>query len=290
MRKARVSFACRVRPLHRTAVGQPLQFLVAALALLLCACATPAQHFSDEAASLGFASGIVEGDGFRHVVYFERIDEPADALHVYIEHDGTPWIGGTRVSDDPTPRTPFALELMARDHGPRLFLGRPCYFETSRDAGCSARMWTQRRYAPEVVASMAAALRAFLVEHPYRHVMLIGYSGGGTLAWLIASRVPQTRAVVTIAANLDTQAWTALHGYSPMKGSLDPAREPALPKSIVHVAYVGGQDKNVMPAILQSFAVHHPETKVSEIAPFDHTCCWIERWPALIEDVERSMR
>jgi len=249
---------------------------------LLCACATPSQHFSDEAKTLGFASGNFDGEGFRHVVYFAQIDRAADALHVYVEHDGTPWIGVARVSDDPTPRTPFALELMARDHGPRLFLGRPCYFEGRRDSGCSARMWTQRRYAPEVVASMAAALQAFLAKHPYGNVVLIGYSGGGTLAWLLASRVPQTTAVVTIAANLDTQAWTTLHDYSPMNGSLDPVREPALPKSISHVAYVGDRDTNVPPTIVRSFAANHPEAKVIEIATFDHTCCWIERWPELL--------
>ena len=292
MREAAVPLACGVRPLHgtgRPAIGS-LRRLVTAFALLLCACATPSQRFADEAKALGFASGIVQGDGFRHVVYFAQVDEPADALHVYVEHDGTPWIGATRVSDDPTPRTPYALALMARDRGPRLFLGRPCYFETRADPGCSPLAWTQRRYAPEVVASMAAALRAFLERHPHRHVVLIGYSGGGTLAWLLASRVPQTRAVVTIAANLDTDAWTALHDYTPMSGSLDPAREPALPKTIVHVAFVGGRDTNVPPAVAQAFAAHHPETRVVEIAAFDHACCWIERWPELLGTLATALR
>jgi Dienelactone hydrolase family len=259
--------------------------LVAEVTLLLCACATPSQRYADEARSLGFQSEVVAGKRFRHVVYFAQVDDPVDTLHVYIEHDGRPWIDATRVSDDPTPRTPFALELMVRDDGPRLFLGRPCYFATRTDPGCTALEWTHRRYAPEVVQSMAAALRAFLAQHPHRHVVLIGYSGGGTLAWLIASHVPQASAVVTIAANLDLDAWTTLHDYSPMRGSLDPAREPPLPAPIAHVAYVGGRDINVPPSIARSFAARHPETKVIEVAAFDHECCWIERWPALLDPV-----
>lgn len=274
-----------MRTLHgsgKSTIGRASRLLVAAFALLVGACATPSQHFAREAQALGFASAVIEGDPFRHVVYFAQTDAPADALHVYIEHDGTPWIGVTHVSDDPTPRTPFALDLMARDAGPRLFLGRPCYFETRRDAGCSPRMWTDRRYALEVVQSMASALRAFLAQHPYRHVVLIGYSGGGTLAWLLASHVPQTRAVVTIAANLDTEAWTTLHRYSAMAGSLNPASEPPLPASIVDVAYVGERDDNVPPSIARSFASRHPNAKIVEIAQFDHRCCWMERWPALL--------
>ncbi|HEX6795820.1 MAG TPA: alpha/beta fold hydrolase [Casimicrobiaceae bacterium] len=262
--------------------------LVTAFALLACACATPSRQFAAEAHALGFASAVIEGDPFRHAVWFAQVDERSDALHVYIEHDGTPWIDVTRVSGDPTPRTPFALELMARDTGPRLFLGRPCYFEMRFDAACSPSSWTHRRYAPEVVHSMASALRAFLEQHPYRHVVLIGYSGGGTLAWLLASRVPQTSAVVTIAANLDTDAWTTLHRYSTMTGSLNPALQPPLPSSIIDVAYVGGRDDNVPPSIARSFAARHRNAKIVEVAGFDHRCCWIERWPRLLESAIAS--
>lgn len=292
VREGGIPIARGVRTLRRTGkstIGRALRRLVvSAVALLACACATPSQDFAREAHALGFASAIIEGDPFRHAVWFAQVDEPADALHVYIEHDGTPWIDVTRVSDDPTPRTPFALELMAHDRGPRLFLGRPCYFDTRNDAACSASSWTHRRYAPEVVHSMASALRAFLAQHPYRHVVLIGYSGGGTLAWLLASQVPQTRAVVTIAANLDTDAWTTLHRYSAMTGSLNPALQPPLPSTIVDIAYVGGRDDNVPPSIARSFAGRHPNAKIVDVAQFDHTCCWIERWPELLESAIAS--
>jgi pimeloyl-ACP methyl ester carboxylesterase len=203
-------------------------------------------------------------------------------LHVYIEHDGTPWLFNTVVSEDPTPRNPIALELMARDQGPRLFLGRPCYYEFRRERGCSATLWTQDRYSPAVIDSMVAALRGFLSARSFSQVVLIGYSGGGTIAWLMAERLPETSSVVTIAANLDIDYWTSIHGYSPLVGSLNPALRPPLRATIQQMHYFGGRDENVPPPVLRSFARHHPTAQIVEVADFDHNCCWTQRWPQLL--------
>jgi pimeloyl-ACP methyl ester carboxylesterase len=50
---------------------------------------------------------------------------------------------------------------------------------------------------------MQAALERILASGHFDGVVLIGYSGGGTLAMLLAARVPETRGVITIAGNLD---------------------------------------------------------------------------------------
>jgi pimeloyl-ACP methyl ester carboxylesterase len=256
-----------------------------ALLALLAACATSSQRFDHRASALGFASIGLQGEAFHHLAYVAGPLERSDTLHVYVEHDGTPWLDLTHPAVDPTPRVPLALELMARDAGPRLFLGRPCYFAPQPIAGsnCTPLIWTHRRYSPEVVASMVAALRRFLTLHPYRRVVLIGYSGGGTLAWLMAARVPETVEVVTVAANLDTDAWTSLHGYSPLDGSLNPTLMPPLAPGIAQRHFVGGRDRNVPPSIVYSFARRHAAARVVEVAEFDHECCWIERWPSLLE-------
>jgi pimeloyl-ACP methyl ester carboxylesterase len=181
---------------------------------------------------------------------------------------------------------------MAQDTGPRLFLGRPCYFaaveETKSTSICTPLLWTHQRYSPQIIASMVAALRRFLALHPFRRVVLIGYSGGGTLAWLMAAQVPETAEIVTVAANLDTDDWTHIHDYSPLAGSLNPALMPPLSPTIGQFHYVGGRDRNVPPSVVQSFARRHPGAQVIELADFDHECCWIERWPKLLEEVERA--
>lgn len=269
----------------RTAVRR---YLLLAGACVLVACTSPAARFERRAAALGFSAVPLQGAGFDHRAWVAEgaagAASPADTLHVYIEHDGTPWSEIDRISPDPTPRRPFALELMAGDSGPRLLLGRPCYFAAHADPQCKAELWTQQRYSAGVVDSMAAALRTWLSAHPYRRVVLIGYSGGGTLAWLMAGKVPETTAVITIAANLDIDAWTQLHQYSPLTGSLNPALQPALPPSIDQLHFAGERDANVPPSVLQSFARRHPGARVIEIPGFDHLCCWIERWPQLLGD------
>jgi hypothetical protein len=259
------------------------------VAALLAACATPADRFDRRANALGFSAIGLQGAGFRHVAYVVGALERSDTLHVYVEHDGTPWFDLTHPAPDPTPRMPFALELMAEDSGPRLFLGRPCYFatveETQSDSICTPLLWTHQRYSPQVIASMVAALRRFLTLHPFRRVVLIGYSGGGTLAWLMAAQVPETAAIITVAANLDTDEWTRIHDYSPLAGSLNPALMPPLSPTISQFHYVGGRDRNVPPSVVQSFARRHPEARVIELADFDHECCWIKRWPIMLEEV-----
>ena len=259
-----------------------------AMAIALAACATPSERFEQRATELGFAPTDLRGEGFSTVPTWPASPDDADTLHVYIEHDGTPWLDTRHVAADPTPRTPFALELMARDAGPRLFLGRPCHGEPKDDPRCEPLLWTHRRYSPEVVASMVAALRGFLASHRHRRVVLIGYSGGGTLAWLMARHVPETVGVVTVAANLDIDGWTRVHGYSPLAGSLNPALLPALAPSIAQLHYAGGRDAKVPPAVVASFQRGHPEARVVVVADFDHECCWVERWPELLGAAEAA--
>jgi hypothetical protein len=256
---------------------------IALIAAVLAGCVTPAEHFARRGAELGFTSITLLGDGFHHLAYVAGVQEGSDTLHVYVEHDGTPWTDLTHVANDPTPRTPFALELMARDAGPRLLLGRPCYFDPGKDPGCGPLLWTHQRYSPEVITSMVAALRSFLSMRPFRRVVLIGYSGGGTIAWLMAVHVPETIAVVTVAANLDIDDWARIHGYSALEGSMNPALLPELPPTIAQLHYVGQRDEKVPPSVVRSFARHHPEARVIDVADFDHECCWIKRWPQLLE-------
>ena len=255
---------------------------VLAVIVALAGCATPAERFDRRAIALGLHAASLPGDGFNHRAYMAGLQPGSTTLHVYIEHDGTPWINFNRVSDDPTPRIPFALELMAKDSGPRLFLGRPCYFEPREDSLCNPLVWTRERYSAAVVASMVTALRGFLAGHPYPGVVLIGYSGGGTLAWLMAARVPEATRVVTVASNLDVDEWSRIHDYSPLRGSLNPALAPALAPAIEQLHFVGGRDTNVTLPVVASFARRHPEAHVIEIAEFDHRCCWIDRWPELL--------
>jgi pimeloyl-ACP methyl ester carboxylesterase len=250
---------------------------------LLAGCA-PAQRLDTLANAYGFQRKLVEGAHFRLVTYRNRaMDGKGAVLHVYLEGDGLPWRTRYEVSWDPTPRDPLALRLMKADPAPAVYLGRPCYDGQAAAPGCGPRMWTVARYAPVVLASMRAALTRILARSGYSGIVLIGYSGGGTLAMLLAARLPQTRGVITIGGNLDPARWALLHRYSPLAASLNPADEPPLDRRIRQVHYVGSDDRDVPPGLVRGVARQQPGAAVIVIPGFDHRCCWEAVWPSLLK-------
>jgi hypothetical protein len=261
-----------------------LSMLLAALA----ACASPAQQFDHEAQHLGLSILRVQGTDFVHTLYAkdgndERTEGP---LHVYLDGDGTPVIAGLP-ADDPTPRNALMLRLLALDPGPAVYLGRPCYQGRRPSAACSPELWTSARYGEPVVASLAAALRRFESARSFDSIVWFGYSGGGVLALLLAERFPETRGVVTFAANLDVAAWIRHHRYAPLAGSLDPAARPPLEAHIVQRHYVGTED-TIVPQTVRAGLSHR--IAWIEIAGFDHTCCWEKIWPEVLAELAAALQ
>lgn len=231
---------------------------------------------------------MLRGTAFAHQAYYTKGLVP-DTLFVFFDGDGSPWVNnGTRAAQDPTPRVTLALHLAVHSDASVLYLCRPCYCGATGEA-CSAELWTSRRYSPEVVDSMAAALNAFLATHHFSEVALIGYSGGGVLSVLVAPRVPSVRFVVTAAANLDIAAWTGYHGYLPLDGSLNPADEPALPPRVQEWHLVGGQDRNTPPGLNDRYWGRVRADQVWTYPQFDHVCCWVEQWPQIFARLRAAM-
>lgn len=258
-----------------------LRFAVAILLLLATACATPAERLRERAVKAGFEPRVVRGAGFDHVV-FVAPRRGGGALHVYLDGDGVPWEAGQPAAD-PTPRRPLVLQLMARDASPAVYVGRPCYHGLVTAPGCRPERWNEGRYAPEIVDSLAAAVTRVLDDGGYTRVVLVGYSGGGALAMLVAPRVPRTVSVLTVAANLDSDGWAAHHHMPPLRGSLNPSRQPPLPPTIVQRHYVGSDDRVVPPRFVTIPGL--PADAVRRVDGFDHICCWVERWPNILEQL-----
>lgn len=258
-------------------------------ALLLAACVDligRAERIADHG---GLTESIVQGGEFRHQIFHADRGE-TDLLYVFIESDGAPWVdGGTRISADPTPRRPLALQLAARTPGSVLYLGRPCYFSVRADNGCTSDLWTSARYSARVVDSMASVLNRYVTAGGFRRAVLIGYSGGGTLAMLTAPRVRAVTTVITIAGNLDIEAWTRWHRYLPLDGSLNPATEQPLPAAIEQRHLAGGRDVNVPLAVNARLLDSMPPAHVWVYADFDHVCCWVEQWDAILERLENEL-
>ena len=83
------------------------------VAALLASCATPADRFDRRANALGFAAIGLQGTEFHHVAYVAGALESSDTLHVYVEHDGTPWLDLTHPEAEllkPMPAGGLSLE------------------------------------------------------------------------------------------------------------------------------------------------------------------------------------
>jgi pimeloyl-ACP methyl ester carboxylesterase len=229
---------------------------------------------------------LVRGDPFDHVVFNGAPQPGSRRLHVYLDGDGTPWLGG-RPAGDPTPSRPLVLDLMANDYVASVYLGRPCYHGMAEAHGCTNALWTSGRYSEAVVASMAAAMRRIVAARGIDEIVWFGYSGGGSLAVLLAPRFSESAGVVTVAAVLDIDAWTDTHGDLRLTGSLNPALQPPLPDHILQVHYAGGRDRLVPVDIVRRGVTG--AGRVVTMPQYDHVCCWKATWPMILAEVERAM-
>jgi Lysophospholipase len=223
--------------------------------------------------------------------YLHNLGASADNpfLHVYLEGDGQPWLRGRWPATNPSSREMTALQLMQLDSNPSLYLNRPCYGYRQTPENCLSTLWTDGRYSAEVVATMAAALEEFGQKYPGKRLVLIGHSGGGTLVMLLAQRLENVAAVVTLAANLDHSAWTDTHGYLPLTRSLNPAEQPLLPESVIRWHLAGGKDLQVPAEIAEKVASRDPAARFILHPDFDHTCCWQQIWPELLQTLQHQL-
>lgn len=234
------------------------------------------------AASQGWRMQALPVQPFALAAFFPPNAVPADRLTVYLEGDGMAWTGPSRISEDPTPVNPMALRLaLAQPAGAVAYLGRPCQYVFA--AACEASYWTARRFAPEVVSATSDAIDVLKKRFGARELTLVGYSGGGAVAMLVAARRQDVVRVVTVAGNLDHRAWTSLHRLDPLRGSLNPADDAPSSRRFVQWHLAGEKDAVVPHRLIEDFAGRYAKDRPSvRVVPgFDHQCCWVEAWPGM---------
>lgn len=261
------------------------------LALFLLGCAgIPApearrQHAEQLAAAQGWRGMAIEVPGFALQAFVPSQAFQAETLVVYLEGDGLAWISGATPSADPTPRDPLALRLaLAHPGGQAVYLGRPCQYGDAERSGCAMRYWTDARFAEPVVQAMSQAIDQLKARHGARALVLVGYSGGGAVAALLAARRDDVVRLVTVAGNLDHAAWTAHHRVRPLGASLNPADVAERLRRIPQTHFIGTRDRVIPPQLAENWP--QPITgsgrrNLVTLPDTDHACCWADHWPRL---------
>jgi hypothetical protein len=211
-----------------------------------------------------------------------------DLLTVYIEGDGNAWLDQNRVSPDPTPLNPYTLRLATRHPpGNALYIARPCQYLTEAELSvCHPKYWITHRYASNVVQAIGRVIDRVKETIGARKISLVGYSGGGVIAALLAGKRQDVSTLITISSNLDHKLWTRRDKLTPLDGSMNPVEYVLDIQRIPQIHFAGARDDVVAPEIVRSFVSHMTDTRNTRVVVlenFDHDCCWVKNWPALLE-------
>ena len=265
--------------------------LLMGLLLIGCASISTEQRrlqSSKLATDAGWQRITLNAGMFNLAAFLPADQHQAETLTVYIEGDGLAWINASTPSFDPTPIDPLALRLaMLETSGSAVYLARPCQYVGGDDRrGCDVKYWTSHRFAPEVIEATNIAVSHLKARYAANNVRLLGYSGGGAVAALIAARRNDVVQLVTVAGNLDHATWTKQQHLSPLSGSLNPVDARIQLQNIPQRHYIGGKDTVIGELITQSYADGFPANKkpsITIMATFNHHCCWVQIWPDVVK-------
>lgn len=207
----------------------------------------------------GIKKELVQGQDF-WITTYQKIKDPTKAFVFYIEGDGPTsrrMPGGYRKpTKNPTPSKLITLQLAYLDERESIpnvvYLAQPCqYTSFTVNKLCGTEYWTRKKMAPEVVESLNDVINSIAGDSP---VHLIGYSGGGGLAILIAAHNPNVKSIITIAGMLDRTQFNKYHKLtSDADYSLDPLNYVSAVSKIPQMHLSGARDDIIPPFIATAF-------------------------------------
>lgn len=273
-------------------IWQPFSFAKLFISLFVLTCLVACNTIEDRqnrglsvASEAGWHASTIVADRF-HLTSFSSQDTTTnDALVIFIEGDGLVANRDGVTSNDPSPNNPIALKLaLAHPESNVAYLARPCQYQVDRER-CSSIFWTTHRYSAEVVSAFNNAISQLKTERKAKNIILVGYSGGGTIAVLVAARRSDVSKIITVAGNLDTSAWSSRNQVS-LTGSLDPMTVVQSIRHIPQTHFVGNSDANIQPSDTMAFvsAANSDNLKSIVVPGYDHSCCWVNGWRTLWAD------
>lgn len=230
----------------------------------------------------GFDKKLVQAGQF-HITTYQKITDPSKPYVFYIEGDGHAF-QNKRPTLDPTPNKLMMINLATSDSRANvIYIARPCQYtpKTFNPACDDITYWTSKRLSSETVDVINTTIHKI---NGNKNFHLIGFSGGGGIAVLVAARNPNVIDIITIAGNLDTENFTTHHKVSPMKSSLNPID---FAQQINHIPqlHLSGRNDQIIPSfIAENYIKASSSTCVKQkIYNAEHNTGWMKLWPQILQ-------
>lgn len=229
--------------------------LMALFLSALSGCASTYEQFKVHTDKPGATSGFVSSKPYQLMsVQNAAVKTGAESITIYIEGDGRAWLNKSTPSADPSPRNYLVVDLAMADTKPAIYLARPCQYQLMFDTkACNNSMWTSQRFSRAVIDSYSHALDELKHDYQNKRFKLVGYSGGGAVAMALAGERSDISDVVTLAGNIDPNAWIKLHNLSPLGNVVDPVSYADTLAKIPQRHFVGKADTVVPASLVRGF-------------------------------------
>ena len=211
------------------------------------------------------------------------------SIRIYIEGDGKAWVKRGRPSLDPTPELRLVNQLMSEDAKADIaYIARPCQYVKS--PYCKIPVWTFDRYNRATVHLLNQAVDHIKQAGHYQQIELVGYSGGATIALLIAAQRTDIKSIRTVAGNLSPHYSNKLHNVSPMDSALSPKDFISKLKGIPQMHFYGTQDPVITEGVIMDYVSQFPDNPCIKTKALDasHQKGWKEKWKNLLEQIPDS--
>ncbi len=147
---------------------------------------------------------------------------------------------------------------------------------------CTQDYWTDKRLSEEVITSINTAVIAISNNQP---VSLVGFSGGGGVAVLLAVRNKNIQDIITIAGNLDIDRFSNYHNVYALKKSLNPIKYARAINHIPQLHISGDKDSIVPSSIAAAYVTSSASTCVHSkvFLGIAHNRGWEEIWQTVLK-------
>lgn len=234
-------------------------YFILGLCLCICACSSVPKT------PQGFKSSIIETEHFSFQIFEKENIKRNKPIRFYIEGDG-----------NPHPKSAVALKLAEKDPADNvIYLSRPCQYIDS--AACqNSAVYKEARFHEEIFNEMEELTAFLMKKYKTPSIELVGYDGGGTMALLLATKLPRVTRVITVAGILDVDAYTKHNNLPALTESLNPADKRNIIAQIPQIHYVGGQDEITTRRMAERFVarLQNPKSAVVKVVPAMNHSDW----------------